>query len=306
MKLNRKSIYILLAVVLLAGLLVYNINSSGVDNGREVKQNLENTEIISIGTIGDDAVRKIELFQPTADYIAEKLSDNKTTYKGKVIIAKTLDNLSDLLKEQKVDLFVESPLTAAVIANKSGSVPFLRRWKNGIGYYYSVFIVRKNSSISTADDLVGKTVIFEDPASTSGYLLPKAYLRQKGYSLNQPAGENSIGFVFSGNDDNTPIWVIEGKADAGVMSDIDFKKLPDTQKSELRIIDRTTDLPRHIVSRRSDLDPVMVEKIRQILLDMDKDPVGIGIMNDFEKTKKYDEITGDEMNNINKIFNSLE
>ncbi|VVB97643.1 ABC transporter, phosphonate, periplasmic substrate-binding protein [uncultured archaeon] len=306
MKLNRKSIYILLIVVLLAGLLVHNINSSGTDNSRRVKENLQITETISIGTIGDDAARKIELFQPTADYIAGKLSDNETTYKGKVVIVKTLDNLSDLLKEQKLDLFVESPLTTTVIANKSGSVPFLRRWKDGIEKYHSVFIVRKNSSISTVDDLKGKNVVFEDPASTSGYLLPKAYLRQKGYSLNLSTGENNIGYVFSGSDDNTPLWVIEGKADAGVISDIDYEKLPDIQKSQLRIIDSTIDLPRHVVSRRSDLDPVMAGKIRQILLDMDKDPGGIVIMNDFEKTKKYDEITQDEMDNIKKIFNSLE
>ena len=303
---KRKSIYIFLIAVLLAGLVIYYMGSSATNNNPGVKENSRIIETIGIGTIGEDAASSIELFQPTANYIAEKLSNNGTVYRGKVVVARTVENISDLLKEQKLDLYIDCPMTTAMVANKSKSVPFLRRWKDGVKQYHSIFMVRKNSSISTLADLSGKTLVCEHPASTSGYLLPKAFLHQKGYLLNQSPGENSIRYVFSGNDNNTPFWVIEGKADAGVISDTGFQRLPESLKNQLKIIDRTPDLPRYVVSHRSNLDPFMVEKIRQVLLDMDKDPVGIDIMNNFENTKKYDDLTRDEIADINKMYNSLE
>jgi len=68
------------------------------------------------------------------------LSDNKTTYKGKVIIAKNIENISYLLREQKLDLYIDSPFPTIIVNEKSGSVPFLRRWKHGVAEYHTVFL----------------------------------------------------------------------------------------------------------------------------------------------------------------------
>lgn len=62
----------------------------------------------------------------------------------------------------------------------------------------------------------------------------------------------------------------------------------------MKVIDRTIDVPRHVVTHRSELDPVLVERIEQILMDMDKDPEGIEILKNFKNTTKYDEIPDKE------------
>ncbi len=161
---NHRMIIAALAAVL-AAIFILNYFESG-DNTKN--EEIEPAAVsanatISIGTVSEDAVKQIRTFQPTADYIAQKLSTGKTRYEGKVIIAKTIDNISDLLKEQKLDLFFDTPFAATITADKSGSVPFLRRWRDGVPEYHSVFIVRKNSSIKTLNDFYGKTIVFEDP-----------------------------------------------------------------------------------------------------------------------------------------------
>lgn len=306
MGINKKQIYLFIIVVLLVGSIwfFYTILSGKTrTDTKKDEESLTATKTISIGTIGDNAFKEIELLQPTADYIAVRLSDNQTKYKGKVIIAKNIDNISDMLREQKLDLYVDSPFPTIMVARKSGSLPFLRRWKYGVAEYHTVFFVKKGSSIHSINDFNGKTIASEDPASTASYLMPMAYLIHRGFNINQ--SQNGIRFVFSGDEENTPLWILGGKADVGAMNNVDFEKIPDAIKSQMKIIDRTIDVPRHIVSRRSDMEPATADKIQQILVDMDKDPQGIEILKNFEETKKYDTISMDEINNTEKMVDLL-
>jgi phosphonate transport system substrate-binding protein len=173
---RSKSKLIILIVVSALAIAAFNVK-----NFERVKaEQIRTVNTIRIGTVDVDAVKQIEKFQPTADYIAAKLSDETTQYRGEVIIPRTVNDMIKLLKEQRIDLYFESPFTIALVDKESGAVPFLLRWKEGVAQYHSVFIVKNSSPINTLNDFVGKTIAFEAPESTSGYLLPKAYLVQKG------------------------------------------------------------------------------------------------------------------------------
>jgi phosphonate transport system substrate-binding protein len=336
-KLNLIIAIFILALVIASPLIVEII-------GKAKAEPIMTTNTIRIGTVDVDAVKQIIKFQPTADYIAAKLSNNQTThYNGKVIITPTINDMINLLKEQKIDLYFESPFTIALVDKESGAVPFLLRWKEGVAQYHSIFIVKKNSPINTINDFVGKTIAFEAPESTSGYLLPKAYLVQKGFSLSGEATEsyltqgraggvlsggsnitnssidesignsnsnnNTIRYVFAREDQNIPLWIVEGKADIGVISNVDIEQETyESVKSQLKIVDRTIDVPRHVVSHRSELDPVLVEKIKHMLVYMDKDQEGIKILKNFEETTKYEEIKNrdETFKVINDMLKALE
>jgi phosphonate transport system substrate-binding protein len=336
-KLNLIIAIFILALVIASPLIVEII-------GKAKAEPIMTTNTIRIGTVDVDAVKQIIKFQPTADYIAAKLSNNQTThYNGKVIITPTVNDMINLLKEQKIDLYFESPFTIALVDKESGAVPFLLRWKEGVAQYHSIFIVKKNSPINTINDFVGKTIAFEAPESTSGYLLPKAYLVQKGFSLSGEATEsyltqgraggvlsggsnitnssidesignsnsnnNTIRYVFAREDQNIPLWIVEGKADIGVISNVDIEQETyESVKSQLKIVDRTIDVPRHVVSHRSELDPVLVEKIKHMLVYMDKDQEGIKILKNFEETTKYEEIKNrdETFKVINDMLKALE
>ena len=183
------------------------------------------------------------------------------------------------------------------------------RWKEGVTQYNSLFIVKNSSSIKTVNNFGGKTIAFESPESTSGYLLPKAYLVQKGFKLVGEPTKNSsndddnkiIRYVFAREDHNIPLWVAEGKADIGVISNIDFEQETyDSIKSQLRIVDRTNDVPRHVVSHRSEMEPALVQKIKDVLLNIDKDPEGIEILRNFDNTTRYEGI-----NNEDQLFGPI-
>jgi phosphonate transport system substrate-binding protein len=307
---QKPRLVIILIVVFALFVASVNIKSSEKTDAQPMKT----VNTIRIGTVDVDAVKQIMKFQPTADYIATKITNETTEYKGEVIIPSTVNEMAKLLKEQRVDLYFESPFTIALVDNESGAVPFLLRWKEGVAQYHSIFIVKNNSSIKTLNDFAGKTIAFEAPESTSGYLLPKAYLVQKGFKLvAEPiAGEstknssnnddnNIIRYVFAREDQNIPLWVVEGKADIGVISNVDFEQeVYESVKSQLKIIDRTIDVPRHVVSHRSEMEPALVQKIKDLLLNMDKDPEGIEILRNFDNSTRYEEI-----NNKDQLFRPI-
>jgi hypothetical protein len=54
-------------------------------------QPIKTVNTIRIGTVDIDAVKQIMKFQPTADYIAAKISNETTQYKGEVIIPRTVN-----------------------------------------------------------------------------------------------------------------------------------------------------------------------------------------------------------------------
>jgi phosphate/phosphite/phosphonate ABC transporter binding protein len=313
----------LIIVIIILALFVAAVNVKSFEKANAEPVKTVNT--IRIGTVDVDAVTQMLKFQPTADYIAAKLSNETTQYKGQVIIPSTINDMIELLREQRIDLYFESPFTIAIVDNESGAVPFLLRWKEGVTQYHSLFIVKNSSSIKTVNDFGGKTIAFEAPESTSGYLLPKAYLVQKGFKLigqslesylahGEPIiiskgpninssnidwsskdgsndGNNTIRYIFAREDHNIPLWVVEGKADIGVISNVDLEhETYESIKSQLKIVDKTIDVPRHMVSYRSELEPDLVYKINSILLNMDKEPEGIKILRNFDNSTKYEEI----------------
>ncbi len=308
MKMNRKLIFSVLSAVLLAVFSWYYLNSNDIAKDHIKEPEIAGVNVtISIGIVSEDAVKQIKTFQPTADYLAQKLSSGRNKYEGRVVVAKSVDNISELLKAQEVDFYFDSPFAAVIAVKKSGSVPFLRRWKDGVPEYRSVFIVKKNSSIRTLNDLYGKKIAFEDPGSTSAYFLPKTYLIQKGFNVSEYPGKNNISYVFSGEDENTPIWIIEGKADIGAISNVNYENYPASIKEKITIIDRTKNVSRYVVSYRSGMDPAVVEKVTQILLDMNKDPQGIEILKEF-RTEKYDIIQDREafLDDISRMIDFLD
>lgn len=292
---------------ILLGLVYYSTYSDESINASQHERSLEQfTNTISIGTIDDDAYTIITKMQPTADYLSEKLS-NAQQYKGKVIATQSVEDMITLLKEQKLDLYFESPVTAMVVADQSGAKPFLSRWKDGVSSYHTVFFVKSDSQIKTIDDFVGKTIAFENPESSSGFLIPKSYLIQNGFHLNISNSPDQINYVFAGEDVNVLAWVNDGKAEIGTVSNVDFDSFSETYGDVFTIIATTSELPRHLVLHRSGLDSDTVDKIKTILLDMDDDPEGFKILQDFKNTKKFEEIQNKKVtfDEIKKIISAL-
>lgn len=232
-----------------------------------------------IGDISDEAAETIKGTQPLAEYLAAQL-ESFDIHNGEVKIAPDLETMIQWLENDQVDIYFDSPYPALVIRDATGALPILRRQKYGVSSYHSVFIVRADSSINNLDDLLGNVIAFEEPFSTSGYMLPLSHLVQLGFqpvetqSPDTAVANDEIGYIFSTADNTTIQWVVSEKVLAGVIDNVTFARLPQETQNELRIIAETEDVPRQVVLVRPDLDPELISAIENALLTMDETEEG--------------------------------
>lgn len=78
--------------------------------------------------------------------------------------------------------------------------------------YYSIAFARADSGITSIEDAKGKSFVFADPNSTSGYLVPAAELAEAYGPLDEYFSE----VRFSGGHEQSIVAVANGDADAGV------------------------------------------------------------------------------------------
>lgn len=87
--------------------------------------------------------------------------------------------------------------------------------ENGSYGYYSIGFARKDSGISSLEDMEGKVFGFGDPNSTSGYLIPSIEIpQQTGASMQNGAYFKEV--KFTGGHEQTIVAVANGDIDAGV------------------------------------------------------------------------------------------
>jgi phosphonate transport system substrate-binding protein len=257
---------------------------------------------ITLGIVSPRNQKEIEEhFRDFVRYVARKLS-SAPAIEGRIVVAPTQSGLANLLIERRVDFYLESPYPTYLINNVYGAGKLLlRRWKGGMAEYHALIFTRKGGEIKRLEDLRGKIIAFEDPGSTSGHFLPKFFLSRKGFKLSQktqiepnvPAGE--IGYIFTYSQKKLVDLVLTKQVAAGAFSNDDYATLDETKKSEITILAETDRLPRHLVSIRKDLAPVLANRLEKVLLSMDKDPEGRRILQRTDGTTKFDALPGGEL-----------
>lgn len=248
---------------------------------------------IVIADISNNPSKKIKRYQPLADYLAERLGKFGVT-SGDVHVAADLGEMANLLKSGEVDIYFDSPYPSMIVSTQSGAEPVLRRWKGGVSEYYTVFFTMKDRGITSLEDLKGKKLGFDEVSSTSGYMLPMAMLLEAGLNPQEQASATStvspdeVGYVFSGDDENTIQWVISGKVDAGAIDIGTFMEIPEVSREAMVVLAESEKVARHIVLLRSGMKPEMVEAIKTILIEMDQTPEAKEVLEQFEETSKFD------------------
>jgi len=264
------------------------------------------------GRVHDDPVRSIRDRQEFVDYIAKRLAPLGFT-DGKILVVEKMQLLAQALREGKVDLFHDSLVPTLLLQKWSGAVPILRQWKLGEADYEGVIVVGKSSGINTLADLKGKVIAFEEPHSTSASVLPRMLFEEKKIKLNhmtspETAKPDAVNFIY-GADGSAVNVLMTGRVQAATSIPREIERLKPEVRDSLKIIGKTISVPRQIISVRKDLDPKVVKTLKDILLAMDTDPEGQGVLKRQQNTTKIDEIPAaskEQFNQINRyIFSSL-
>lgn len=258
----------------------------------------ELANLIVVGDIDeDDPIAKIQQFQPIASYLAQNLSDQGITG-SEVRIAPDIETMIDLIGSGEIDIYYDSLYPAMIVANATGAIPLVRGWRGGEPEYHSVFFALADSGIESIEDLNGRTIAYDNPASTSGYMMPTSYLLSNDLNpveketTNDPVAQNEIAYIFSGDDENTIEWVLSGRVDVGVVDNLTFlADVSQETRDNLVIIARTEDVPRRVVMIAPDIDPELANALADILIAMDETEEGQALL-EIVRTLQFDEFPG--------------
>lgn len=255
-------------------------------------------DTITIARVSNDLPRAQAELKPFIDYLAKELKGHMGIKNGRVLMARDNEQLIRFVKEGRVDMVTETPFSSMLYCDKAGMKIILRRWKGQAPDYHSVVFARRDSKISSLEDLKGKVIAFEDPGSTTGYFLPKAEIVKRGIqmtkldSYREVPPPDKIGYCFAKTDSNVAHWVYDGFVAGGVLNNIEYQKpeqFPSEFISDFKIIYESAEIPRNLILVRGDLEPKLVKEIKRILIDMEHAEEGRGAMWKMSKTTKFDE-----------------
>jgi len=213
---------------------------------------------------GGEAIAEVERYEPIAAYLAEQIGRDIemvmcTDYTAVVIALKTGD----------ADIARFGPFSYLLAVEEAKVEIIVRGVKKSTGKdaYHGYIITRADSGIKTLDDLKGKTFAFVDVASTSGYLIPQAVLKDAGIDPENDFAET----FFAGSHPAVIEAVKAGQVDAGAIADNRWEDALEAgviQEGELFIVYKTDPIPMSPEVVRSGMDPELKKKIQDAYLNM--------------------------------------
>ena len=267
-------------------------------------------EPLRIGSISGEYVSEVKKFKALTDYLSIHLAPFGID-QVEVVVTHSMDEMSRMIHDDKVDLFIDSPYPSLIISNQTKSKMVLRRWKKGVDQYHSVLFTRKESPIENIQGLKGKRIAFEEPFSTASYFLGKSELisngllpveaPKRGSGDNKAQTADSVAYLFSGADSTTVSWVLRNRVEAGTINHHKFETLKEGIRSKLKIIHQSMDVPRHIVSFRANYPELRISQISRVLTAMDQESMGKAALKQFQKTRKFDLISTQTQNNLQQL-----
>ena len=286
-----------LAIVGLMGVLLASVSCAKrpATSASEPLLTSNATGRIVLGDISSDPLKKIDSYQPLADYLASHLEDFGIGA-GEVAIAPDINAMTQMMQSGEVDIYFDSLYPAMIVSEQSGAEPILRRWKKSMAEYHTVFFALTDSDIKSLADLQGRIIGVESAKSTSGYFLPIVYLLEAGLKPVEQqneidtTAEDEVGYVFTGEDENTIQWVGSRKVAAGVIDSHSFSRIPLESQAELIILAETETVARQVAVIAADIDPQLRSAIKQLLLELDETAAGQEVLSQFEETAQFDQL----------------
>ena len=255
--------------------------------------------------------RKFKQYQGLAKYLSDNLKEIGIE-KGEVIIVSDVDEMTQFLKEGKVDFYFDNPFLALTAANGSGSELFLRQWKRGRAEYHTIFMAKRDAGISSLEDLAGQKVGFQRVRSGAGFLLPKGLLLELGFTLTElesidsPVAPGEIGYLHVTGERTSVEMLLNGQLAAVAFGSHALSDMPDAIKDRMVIFERSFNVPGNLVVARPGLDPQLLRKTRELMVGMEHTEEGRKIMEGMRQTTRFDAIPAAFREDVPKLTRLLD
>ncbi len=213
-------------------------------------------------------------FDPLARYLSEKLK-----VKVDLTIFSNYGDIIEQFKDGNIDGAFLGSLVGALAIQKVGVEPLVRPVNpDGSSQYWGYLFVRKDSRITNVEGMRGKRMAFVDKATTAGYIFPVAYLRQNGI---KDIGEFFGSYYFTGSHDAAIYAVLNKEVDVGAAKNSIYERVRGDEPRvdrELRILATSGKVPENGLCVRKGLDKNIKNKLKEVLIDIDKDPEGRAVL----------------------------
>jgi phosphonate transport system substrate-binding protein len=147
----------------------------------------------------------------------------------------------------------------------------------GAPLYRSLVIVHEGSDAERLEDLAGSVFAYSDPDSNSGYMVPRATLRDAGFD---PDRFFRFSF-FTYSHAETVMAVNERMADGGAVDSYVYevmKRSASPIAARTRVIHRSKQFGFPPIVVRRDLPPGISERLRDVLVGMSSDADGVRLL----------------------------
>ena len=238
--------------------------------------------VLVLGRISDDPKAHYEQLKPLLDYVVPRMADVGIR-EGRILMARDAQQMGSYLRRGEVDWVTETAASGVALGLRAGATPMLLTERDGVAAYRTVIFARRDSGITTLDDLRGRSVAFQNTASTSAYFVPAMALLGRKLPLtvllspmDRPAPD-SVGYLFARSELNIGAWVHKRLVDVGTMSDIDWNnpaRMPPAYRRDLVVIHTSEPYPRALEMVRGDLSPRVRARLSSVLLQAASEPEG--------------------------------
>ncbi|SFA88805.1 putative selenate ABC transporter substrate-binding protein [Bacillus sp. cl95] len=276
---------------------LFLISMTACSQKEEVKNKETKQEVLKIGAIPDQNAADLNR---SMDKVAEYLA-KETGMKVEFVPSVDYAALVTAFERGEIHLAWFGGLTGVQAHNLVPEAEAIAQRPRD-AEFHSVFIAAKDSGITELEDLKGKTFTFGSESSTSGHLMPRFFLNEKGIDPKKDfEGQPN----FSGSHDTTYKLVESGAFQAGALNEAVWEAAVAEKKVDTSKVDVFYTTPAyydyHWMINKIDKDTK--SSVKKALLEMDSEQKEIL---DFFQTDKFIETKNENYKAIEKVAKELE
>jgi phosphonate transport system substrate-binding protein len=162
--------------------------------------------------LGFNPAENAQTLQRSADELARALSE-RIHLPVRATVTLDYTTLVESMRSGHVHFGWLTPSPLVLAERLFGVRVLLTQVRRGQPTYFSAFVVRDDSRFRTLEDLRGASVAWVDPTSTSGYVIPRYLIVQRGFDPSRFFSRQ----VFAGQHDASVIAVQQGQVDVAAV-----------------------------------------------------------------------------------------
>ncbi|MGZ3748608.1 MAG: phosphate/phosphite/phosphonate ABC transporter substrate-binding protein, partial [Pseudobdellovibrionaceae bacterium] len=201
----------------------------------------------------------LEIFGPMMDLFSEEIPEIKFSLEA----SRNYSDYNKKIFSRKFHFALPNPYQT-IKAWEHGYKVFAKMGDDN--NFRGILVVRKDSGIKTLADLKGKKVSFPASTALAGSMMVQYYLQTHGIDLKK-----DIEVSYVGSQESSILSPYHRETGAGATWPPPLKALKYSRPeilSELRVLAETEPLINNSLVVRDDIDPKVVEKVKNVLLHM--------------------------------------